>query len=423
MSQDTNASLLQQFFKVSEAWNAVERNKHCKLAVWVIDYADVELVDAFMQTEQSPMGSYDDLFFQMKSSYESNHQDFDQSLWAEFLSWFDEKPPEEKFDVLKAMKNDGIKSSVKKRIGLLNWFVEVLKDLPDGIRLATMEIKGKRIVKKPFKKYPKLVVELSPNLNVLEAINNEIDKQSGTYDPNDLASKLREQIKKVLEIGTKNKLSALEKELKKLFEIARAMDDTKVYGMCYLLAAHTYYTSSAKEKGMENAAQAITYSEELLGTEPDNAYPLLRSAIQLKAALHITNKEQEEALELYLYLAKKAVEYKDIYNIMEGYRLASGIYYTLGDYRETYEHALLALQAGSHLSLELRRNSTFLHAANQAWQMAEELREPKEKLTILEDHLKQWIGDDWKELLKNADYLNEGKMPEKEVGETLESVQ
>ncbi|MCH5599234.1 hypothetical protein [Niabella ginsengisoli] len=83
---------------------------------------------------------------------------------------------------------------------------------------------------------------------------------------------------------------------------------------------------------------------------------------------------------------------------MEGYRISGHLYYLRGRHKPAFENSLLAMVAGSQLSKEMIRQSTFLHAAYLAVFLGEKLK-PKDELKALEDQLDVWIGEDWRELI------------------------
>ncbi len=63
------SSIAQEYYKLRDLWRTAEQNKNWKLAIWVAQYADVEIIDKFMQIEQSPVGESDDIFFRFETEY------------------------------------------------------------------------------------------------------------------------------------------------------------------------------------------------------------------------------------------------------------------------------------------------------------------------------------------------------------------
>ena len=88
-------------------WYEIDVRKDCKLAIWVVAAIDVYLIVRFFEIERPPVGQFDDIFFRFDSIYEGDDEKFTEQLWKEYVSWFTEEI-DEKYDVLKALKQDGL---------------------------------------------------------------------------------------------------------------------------------------------------------------------------------------------------------------------------------------------------------------------------------------------------------------------------
>ena len=84
---------------------------------------------------------------------------------------------------------------------------------------------------------------------------------------------------------------------------------------------------------------------------------------------------------------------------MEGYRMCGFLRYEEGQLNQAFEYFLLALAAGSYLSEEIRRNSTFTYAAYLALHTGRQVRAPID-MEVLEGQLQEWLGEDWKQLVE-----------------------
>ena len=102
-----SASVIQEYYKAVDYWAEIEVRKDWKLAIWVVEATDVDLIDRFFEIERSPVGQFDDIFFRFDSIYEGDDEKFTEQLWKEYVSWFTEEI-DEKYDVLKALKQDGL---------------------------------------------------------------------------------------------------------------------------------------------------------------------------------------------------------------------------------------------------------------------------------------------------------------------------
>ena len=106
----------------------------------------------------------------------------------------------------------------------------------------------------------------------------------------------------------------------------------------------------------------------------------------MKAAILTAEKKREEAVALYEGIAGKAVERKDPYYVMEGYRMCGFLRYEEGKLEQAFEYFLLALAGGSYLSEDIRRSSTFTYAAHLALHTGRQVRAPID-IEVLERQL------------------------------------
>lgn len=57
-----SASVIQEYYKAVDYWADIEVRKDWKLAIWVVEATDVDLIDRFFEIERSPVGQFDDIF-------------------------------------------------------------------------------------------------------------------------------------------------------------------------------------------------------------------------------------------------------------------------------------------------------------------------------------------------------------------------
>lgn len=70
-----------------------------------------------------------------------------------------------------------------------------------------------------------------------------------------------------------------------------------------------------------------------------------------------------------------------------------------------WENSLLSLQAGAYLSLDVRRQSTYLISAELADQIVKNKSEKHQE--ILSNQLNEWVGEDWRDLLHGKHSLDQ----------------
>ena len=432
-----STSIAQEYYKVVDYWKQADANKDWRLAIWVVDFYDVDMVYKFLEIEASPIGQFEDLFFPFETEYKGDDRAFEASLYREYLSWFDTSGPANNLDILALMRNEGLllsnyqpdknleptaenlwkemlrlKSCIKgleeqhfcvffpllpaDGEDMTGWYKDVLKrKVPEGIRLVTVDPAERRKVKLLASSQVYLI---HPELNMAEAIHNEIERENYNSNTTGAEGRFRKQIRTVLDCAQKKDKPQLAKETDLLLNIAKEMKAISTIVGANMIVAIAWFYAKENEKCEEYADKAIQESEKYMAEGVD-LYPTWKGAVMLKAAILMMNKQRREAITWYERLAETASSRGDAFYIMEGYRLAGHLYYELSEWKDAFEYSLLALAGGSYLEKDVRRQSTFLQAANLALYLCEENRR-SDDLDVLEAQLKDWLGDDWKSLVK-----------------------
>jgi tetratricopeptide (TPR) repeat protein len=436
----SSTSIAQEFFKVRNEWEQADKVKSWRLAIWVLQYQDLDIVDKFLETERTIVGVFDDIFFRFDSTFNGDIAVFEKDLWAEFKDWF-VLPQNEKQDMYTALKNDGLlvedfkpnitlpetaanlfseilrfKACVKDlskinfclyfppgrndSIGMGSWFNLVLKNgLPNGIRLTTIDFSANRKIKIDRKISPQDVVELMPQLEMMAAIENEMDKAGSTYNTVGVDAQFRKQIRVVMNETVKMKSAKMDKEVGVLLSLSKQLNSVSAGISGLLIAAQAYFSVGAKEKSEQHTDAAIKKSAAAMEKNDPAGYPTWKACMMLKGALLVGNKKRKEAIEIYEHLAKVAIKHADTFTAMEGYRLSGHMYYELKKMDIAFENLLLALVSGSYLEINQRRQSTFLHAAYLALHIGKETKS-KAEIETVQNQLQEWLGNDWEDLLQ-----------------------
>lgn len=434
------ASIAQEYYKLQELWAEIDADRDWRLAIWVSEYQDIDIIDKFLEIERSPLGMFDDIFFRFDTVYKGDDTAFEQSLWNEYVEWFTEKV-DPSLDLIQALKNEellrqnyfpdqGLEPTLanlwkemlrfKSCIDgleedcfciyfpptppdghkLTDWFNSAVDEgVPEGIRMVTIDYAKQRKIKvKPSAK----IVTLHPKLNMQEAISNDMDKDSSSHDSVGTESRFRKQIRVVMDCTLKKDHTLLEKEILKLISISNEIDNESTHIAGLLIASQACYSTGNHDKCEYYADNAVTQCEDIMKTGDPTGYAVWKAAIMLKAAVLHGRKQRREAIEIYHSLAEKAILQADAFYAMEGYRMCAYIYYELGEIDTALENALLALAAGSYMEQDMRRQSTFLLAAALALLLIKKERGSQD-VEILEKQLAEWLGDDWRKLIETDD--------------------
>lgn len=434
----TSSSIIQEYYKAVDYWAEIDNKNDWKLAVWLIKPVEADLVDKFFEVERSPIGQFEDIFFRFDSLYTGDEDEYAERLWQEYTGWFGEV--EEKYDILKALKQDGMlegdyvpdssgehtASNLWKEMqrfkmclrGLddayfclyfpplrpgetlrTNWLEHVLEEgVPNGIRLSCVYYEDER------KKMPaetEQVVIIHPKFNMAAALRHEMDQLDCSNDLIAPENRFKQQVTVVMDCTLKNDKKPVDRETKKLLDIAGELEDTSIRISSLFITSTAYYSIREYDASMKYIDKTITESEKAMKEDNVSGYNYWRMAKYMKAAILTTEKKREEAIFIYDSVAQEAIMQKDPYYVMESYRMSGFLRYEEGKFEKAFDYFLLSLSGGSYLSEEVRKNSTFIYSANLALHLGRQVRAPID-VEILEAQLQEWLGDDWCKLVDGS---------------------
>ncbi|MCK0202194.1 hypothetical protein MWN41_04070, partial [Ornithobacterium rhinotracheale] len=451
---NNNISIAQQYYKVQKYWEQAISNKNWKLAIWVAQYPDVEIISQFMDMESTVLGETEEIGFKFHSVF-TETEEYEKSLWNEFSDWFNLNN-DEKYDMHKALIKDGflkepfvpntnLKPTIQNLIneferftkslidvsanyiiefalgmhheGYNFWLDKLLKcNIPKNIRFVTIDLAQERKYNKFSKKTYSKVYEIHPKLEMVDAIKNEMSKDTKGKTPHAPDSLYKLAILELMEALPNEK--KMKKLINKLLSEAHKLQDISVLASSYLIIAHAYNSIKKPKEGLKQIELALQETEKL--KQSKEWYPLWRSCMLFKAAFLIGLKKEKEAFEIYEEIAQQATTERDYFYIMESYRVCASIRMKEQKYSEAFEYASLALYGGSFLDITTRQNSTFLYAANLAFNTVDYVKDEKEKRIILCEHLKKWLGSNWVELISIEENLNSHYAPLAKEEEIIE---
>jgi tetratricopeptide (TPR) repeat protein len=443
----SSSSIASEYYKLQEMWRSIEPDRKWRLAIWSAKIEDIILVNKFLEVEQSPIGTFDDIFFRFETQYEGSTEAYNTGLWHEYISWFEEDVPKE-YDIYGALKKDGLlkeeycpdktlektpmnlwkemlrfKSCIEglddRRLcvclsvvredidDMTEWYEETLADgIPEGIRLTVIdEAKNRKIKLKTSHE----VVILSPKLNMIDALDNDMDKNCGEYNPVDPGNQFDKQLRETMKCATKKNEPLLTKEVNKLYACSKELNNHDMEMSTPLIASQAYYMTGSYDKSLFHVEKSISMSKEAMDKDEDNtvAYAVWKASMFQKGAILSGQKKREKAIAVYEELAAETTKRKDLLYIMESYRMVGYLLYEQRKSEEALQNFLLSLYAGSRLDVETRRQSTFLYSANLAMLLCREERGMEDE-EILEKQLEEWLGSDWSELVE-SDRMKDAK--------------
>lgn len=435
----TSSSIIQEYYKAVDYWAEIADRDDWKLAIWLVKPVEVDLVDKFFEVERSPIGQFEDIFFRFDSLYTGDEDEYAERLWQEYTGWFTEKV-EEKYDILKALKQDGMlegdyfpDASVEHTASSLwremlrfkaclrglddayfciyfpprrpgeavrtGWLEHVLEEgVPDGIRLSSVYYKEER---KNVPDESDRVVVIRSEFNMEAALRHEMNQLDSSNDLIAPENRFKQQVTVVMDCTLKHDKKQMDRETGKLLDIAGELEDASVRISSLFITSTAYYSIREYEASMKYIDKTISAAEGSMAENDVSGYNYWRMAQYMKAAILTTEKRREEAIAIYDRVAQEAVVQQDPYYVMESYRMSGFLRYEEGKSEKAFEYFLLSLSGGSYLSEEVRKNSTFTYSANLALHLGRQVRAPID-VEILEAQLQEWLGDDWHTLVEGT---------------------
>lgn len=432
-----SSSIAQEYYKVVDLWAEIVQRADWKLAIWSVDYNDIDLIDNFLEVERSPVGQFDDIFFRFDAEYYGDNIAYAQSLWKEYESWFQEEL-NPRFDMIEALRKDNMliteyipdssaeqnfsnlwkemlrfKSCIK---GLENTcfciylppsrsegvmktelFENILnEDIPYGIRLVTIDYARTRRIR--IGSSAKVVV-LKPKLNMQSALRNALERSGDSNDLLAPESLFKQQVTTVMDCTLEKNKKKLDKEIHKLQTIAEQMNDSSISISSLLISSQAYYSIREYSMSMKYCERTIEQAAQAMRENLPTGFDYWKMAMFMKAAIFSVEKKRDEAVQLYESVSQEALKRQDAFSIMESHRLSGFMYYEMGKTEKAFETFLLSLAGGSYLSLDMRRTSTFIFSANLALVTGRKVRSADE-IALLENQLEEWLGSDWRQLVE-----------------------
>ena len=326
--------MIQEYYKAVDYWADIVGNRDWKLSVWIVGQNDVDLVDRFLEIERSPVGQFDDIFFRFDTPYRGDDEEYTEQLWQEYVGWFSEKV-EEKYDILRALRHDGLLKeeyipdvSVEHTAGNLwremlrfkacisrlddaffclyfppeqergysrtGWFGNVLKEgVPQGIRMTTIDLKKNRSIRLGESRE---VVCIRPQFDMAAALHNRMARSDSGNDLIAPENRFKQQVTVVMDSTQKQDWKLLDREIRKLLDIAQEIKDTNIRISALLIASEACYAIREYKHSMKYSDETVREAEKAMQGGETAGYSYWKMAVSMKAAILTAGKKREEAL-------------------------------------------------------------------------------------------------------------------------------
>lgn len=435
-------SIAQEYYKLDELWKQ-RASSHHQLYVWTVSYANLELLSAYLGLEETVYGLSDEIFFSFRTPFDVDTKSYENSLWEEFLSWFQDVE-DKQYDMLSALQKDGLLKEdfqpnrqlpstlqsvvvelerLRTSIQIENltfvlsfgvqggskestrWWFDMLLSLKHAphIKYMGIEVDEQYIFPEVERKIAQQVCKINTNiLEGEEAVRAAIHAELQRAAPYGAEAEYKQLLVKMVEALPKRE--DVESFFPRLLEKARQINQLGLLSSTHIAIAHAWATMKLPQEGLGEIDVALVALDELDGTEEH--YPMWRICKLFQASFFLALKKKKEAFDVYLELAHRAKEEQDLMYVMEAYRLCAELKSRAKDHDLAFEYALLSLYAGAGFDEAFRRGSTYLLSAHIAFYELDWVSDRAKKRPILEETLISWIGKDWELLLKRGATLS-----------------
>lgn len=435
-------SIAQEYYKLNELWKQ-RASSHHQFYVWTVSYANLELLSAYLGLEETVYGLSDEIFFSFRTPFDVDTKNYENSLWEEFLSWFQDVE-DKQYDMLFALQKDGhlkedfqpnrqlpptlqsvivelerLRTSIQiENLTFIlsfgvqggskestRWWFDMLLSLKHAphIKYMGIEVDEQYIFPEVERKIAQQVCKIDTNiLEGEEAVRAAIHAELQRAAPYGAEAEYKQLLVKMVEALPKRE--DVESFFPRLLEKARQINQHGLLSSTHIAIAHAWATMKLPQEGLGEIDEALVALDELDGTEEH--YPMWRICKLFQASFFLALNKKEEAFDVYLELAHRAKEEQDLMYVMEAYRLCAELKSRAKDHDLAFEYALLSLYAGAGFDEAFRRGSTYLLSAHIAFYELDWVSDRAKKRPILEETLTSWIGKDWELLLKRGATLS-----------------
>lgn len=168
------------------------------------------------------------------------------------------------------------------------WFGNVLKEgVPQGIRMTTIDLKKNRSIRLGESRE---VVCIRPQFDMAAALHNRMARSDSGNDLIAPENRFKQQVTVVMDSTQKQDWKLLDREIRKLLDIAQEIKDTNIRISALLIASEACYAIREYKHSMKYSDETVREAEKAMQGGETAGYSYWKMAVSMKAAILTAGK-------------------------------------------------------------------------------------------------------------------------------------
>jgi len=400
------------------------------LCLWLIEEDDWQMLESFVQIENTEHAAFNDLFLEFKTPFYTAEQ-YNQDILDELRAYInDGKSDLESEGIQCDIKLPEVATSINPflkglselftsfnqpegrivawiRPQLINkikpfekWLSETLQyEFPSNVRLMMATLKSQHQFEMLTESSPQLVIAVEPELDMPAAMR----ELASAGDPEDPGVKFRLHYLDMGQAAAKQNLPKVREHGTKALNIAQQQEEWEHLEIAiYIAMANALmHDKSCFDEALELLDKAIATSNSLYNAKnPIGSIMLIQSLFAKGSALIAAGSNIFAAEQFEQAIPVAASDEKSTFQLLEAQRLAAFCHEQNRDNDSAWKFYFDALLSAEKLDPQIRANSTLPYVGKSLLRLAPKVKQQHEEAFVI-DKMVAYVGEDWEEKIQS----------------------
>lgn len=428
MTTPQNA-ITQRIDLLSNYWQQFTENEEAQIVLWLIEPDEFQLIELFVEVEESEHGSFPDLFIKCETPFEEV-ETYGHLLTQDLHQYFEARKEElaengiqipwNEIELETASSHTFLEALalIKKHIPDLTgnliayfspsdcnnilawseWFVQLLEiGIPERVKLMLIDVLDQNLFARVFEQYAEKVHIIQPALNIPAAMR----QLASSGNPSDPSVQFRKIFVDLGQAANRNHLSEVRRLGKQALQIARTNGWLPMQVTIYMLVGSVLANAGENTEALENYEKSIQLTQPGYKQGDKESGNLLLQSLFGKASAFISMQNLESAAETYAFAVEVADSITDYFNMMEASRMTAYCYehQKEKEIEKAWTFGLKGLENARKLKEEIRVNSTLPYLGERMLRIARKM-DDEDKMNWVYDNMVELMGKDWEDKLE-----------------------